>query len=59
MAMCDNCEKKSMVGMKVSHSKRHTKRRFDPNIQNVRVLEDGKLVRRHLCTKCIKALNKV
>ena len=59
MAMCENCEKKSMVGMKVSHSKRHTKRRFDPNIQFVRVLEDGKLVRRHLCTKCIKALNKV
>ncbi len=59
MAQCENCHKAGMVGNNVSHSKRRTKRRFEANVQYVRVLEEGRLVRKYLCTKCIKALNKV
>ncbi len=59
MAQCENCAKKAMVGSKVSHSKRHTKRRFDVNVQTVHVLEGNQSVRKRLCAKCIKALNKV
>ncbi len=59
MATCENCGKIAMTGNKVSHSKRHTKRRFDANIQRVHVLEGNRNVRMKLCTKCIKALNKV
>ena len=48
-----------MVGNNVSHSKHRTKRRFNPNIQRIRVAEGTKTVRKYLCTKCIKSLHKV
>lgn len=57
--ICEHCGKTAMVGNRVSHSKRRTKHRFDANIQHVHVLEGTKMVRKTLCTKCIKALNKV
>ena len=59
MAQCEHCGKIAQVGNNVSHSKRHTKRRFKPNVQRVHVLEGDKLVRKYLCAKCIKTLNKV
>ncbi len=59
MAMCENCGKSGMVGNSVSHSKRHTKRRYAANIQRIHVLEGTRNVRKDLCAKCIKALNKI
>ena len=32
-----------------------TKRRFDPNLQRVRVLLDGKAKRAYVCTRCLKS----
>ncbi len=32
-----------------------TKRRFDPNLQRVRILLKGKPTRTYVCTKCLKA----
>jgi large subunit ribosomal protein L28 len=32
-----------------------TKRRFDPNLQKLRILRDGKAVRAYVCTRCLKA----
>ena len=32
-----------------------TKRRFDPNLQRVRMLLKGKTTRAYVCTKCLKA----
>jgi large subunit ribosomal protein L28 len=32
-----------------------TKRRFDPNLQRVRVLLQGKAQRAYVCTRCLKA----
>ncbi len=48
-----------MFGNRRSFSMRATRRKFLPNIQTVRVLENGQYVRKHLCTKCIKTLAKV
>ncbi len=31
-----------------------TKRRFDPNLQRVRVLLHGKRTRAYVCTRCLK-----
>ena len=31
-----------------------TKRRFNPNLQRVRVLLDGKATRVYVCTRCLK-----
>lgn len=59
MAVCDNCGKKPMFGNTRSFSMRHSRRQFKPNIQPVTVMENGKAVRKKLCTKCIKTLAKV
>ena len=32
-----------------------TKRRFDPNLQKVRVVLKGKPQRAYVCTRCLKA----
>ncbi|MCX7599875.1 MAG: 50S ribosomal protein L28 [Armatimonadetes bacterium] len=53
--VCDVCGKRAAVGYKVSHSARHTKRRWEPNLQRVRVLVDGKPRRLSVCTRCLKA----
>jgi large subunit ribosomal protein L28 len=53
------CDKVPVVGRNVSHSKRHTPRLFRPNLQKVSVLENGRLVQKTFCTKCIKALSKI
>ncbi|MBX3065892.1 MAG: 50S ribosomal protein L28 [Anaerolineae bacterium] len=58
MAVCANCGKKAQSGNAVSFSKRHTKRKFNPNLQRIKVLEGEKVVRKVYCAKCIKALSK-
>jgi large subunit ribosomal protein L28 len=35
-----------------------TKRRFDPNLQKVRIQEAGQTKRAYVCTRCLKS-NKV
>ena len=54
-AICDICGKRPSFGMKVSHSHRRTKRRWNPNIQRVRAVVDGRTVRVRACTSCIRA----
>ena len=59
MAKCENCGKKPMFGNARSFSMRATRRQFKPNIQRVRVMENGVYVHKYLCAKCIKTLAKV
>ena len=53
--VCAVCGKKPGFGNHRSHSMVATKRRFDPNLQRVRVLLKGKAQRAYVCTKCLKA----
>jgi large subunit ribosomal protein L28 len=53
--VCEICGKKPLVGNKISHAHNKSKRRFMPNLQTIRVIEDGKVVRKTVCTRCIKA----
>jgi large subunit ribosomal protein L28 len=54
-AVCEVCGKHPSWGMSVSHSHRRTKRRWNPNIQRVRVLVGGAPKRVSVCTGCIKS----
>jgi large subunit ribosomal protein L28 len=54
-AVCEVCGKHPSFGMSVSHSHVRTKRRWNPNIQRIRVLVNGAPKRQHVCTGCIKA----
>ncbi|OGD75270.1 MAG: 50S ribosomal protein L28 [Candidatus Coatesbacteria bacterium RBG_13_66_14] len=52
---CDICGKENGSGSNVSHSMRHTKRVFKPNIQRVRAMVDGKVKRIRACTSCLRS----
>jgi large subunit ribosomal protein L28 len=53
--VCSVCGKKPGFGHHRSHSMVATKRRFDPNLQRVRVILHGKAQRAYVCTRCLKA----
>lgn len=53
---CENCGKGPSVGNNVSHSMRHTKRRFLPNLAKTQVYnkKTKKFESKKVCTKCLK-----
>ena len=56
---CEICGKGKTSGNNVSHSMRHTRRKWNANIQTVRVVDENGTVRRaNVCTRCIRS-NKV
>ena len=53
---CEVCNKGPQFGNNVSHANNRTRRRFDPNLQSIRVQRpQGGNVRMKVCTSCIKA----
>ncbi len=52
---CDICDKGKSTGFLVSHSNKHTKRTWKPNIQRLRVIREGRPQRLYVCTSCIKS----
>jgi large subunit ribosomal protein L28 len=53
--VCSVCGKKPAFGHHRSHSMVATKRRFNPNLQRVRLLVDGAIKRAYVCTRCLKS----
>jgi large subunit ribosomal protein L28 len=53
--VCEICGKKPLVGNNVSHAHNKTRRRFNPNLQNVHALYEGKTKKMVVCTNCIKS----
>ena len=53
--VCEICGKKPLVGNNVSHAHNLTKRRFNPNLQSVRAVYEGKTKKMVVCTNCIKS----
>ena len=53
--VCHSCGKRPAFGQSRSHSMVATKRRFDPNLQKVRIVEKGAPLRAYVCTRCLKA----
>lgn len=58
MSKCKICGRGPQFGHNVSHSMRHTKRRWNINIQRTRLTVDGKEQSVAVCTKCLKTLSK-
>lgn len=54
-SVCELCGKRPSFGMNLSHSHQRTKRRWNPNIQNVRTTVNGTNKRINVCTSCIRA----
>jgi large subunit ribosomal protein L28 len=53
--VCAICGKQPSFGNSRSHSMVATRRRFNPNLQRVRILLGGKATRAYVCTRCLKA----
>ena len=53
--VCHSCGKRPAFGQSRSHSMVATKRRFDANLQKVRISEAGAPKRVYVCTRCLKA----
>jgi large subunit ribosomal protein L28 len=51
---CDICGKGPLVGNRVSHSERKTKRRTFPNLHKAKVNVNGKIKVVNVCTDCLK-----
>lgn len=55
---CEICGKGPVVGRTISHAHNVTSRRFEPNLQRVRVVVKGTTKRIRVCTRCIRS-NKI
>jgi len=52
---CYVCKKSVTAGNTVSHANNHTKRVFKPNLQKVRIVENGTPKKVLVCTKCLRS----
>jgi large subunit ribosomal protein L28 len=56
MAMqCYVCEKKPIFGNTISHAHNVHSRKFYPNLQSVKILENGTVKRVKVCTRCLRS----
>lgn len=56
--VCHSCGKKPAFGNSRSHSMVATRRRFNPNLQKVRIQHGESSRRVYVCARCLKS-NKV
>ena len=57
--VCHSCGKRPAFGNSRSHSMVATRRRFNPNLQKVRIQEENGRIRRvYVCARCLKS-NKI
>lgn len=56
--VCHVCGKGPRFGNNVSHANNRTRRRWNPNLQRVHIIENGERKRVRVCTRCLSA-NKV
>jgi large subunit ribosomal protein L28 len=54
--VCSVCGKKPGFGNNRSHSMVATRRRFNPNLQRVRIMVGGTPQRTYVCTRCLKGI---
>ena len=52
---CEICNKGVQRGNRVSHAHNISRRVWNPNLQNVRALVNGRAKQMKVCTKCLKA----
>jgi len=53
--VCSICSKGPAFGNNRSHSMRATRRRFNPNLQKVKIQNGASSKRVYVCTRCLKA----
>lgn len=52
--VCEICGKKPLFGNNVSHAHNKTRRRWNPNLQKIRINDNGTIRTVKICTSCLK-----
>lgn len=52
--VCEICGKKPIYGNNVSHAHNKTRRRWEPNLQKMRIEINGSVRTARVCTSCLK-----
>ena len=52
---CYVCDKGVTFGNNRSHANNSTRRTWKPNLQVARIVEDGKIIKIKVCTRCLNA----
>jgi len=52
---CAICNKGVSHGHNVSHAENKTKRTWSPNLQTVRAVLNGRVMRIRVCTRCLRS----
>ena len=52
---CEVCGKGMISGNKVSHSNRHSRRVWLPNVRTVKAVVKGTPQKLHVCTRCLRS----
>lgn len=52
---CCVCNKGSVSGNNVSHSNRHTKRVWKPNLKKIRIKDGDSSKMAYVCTRCLRS----
>ena len=53
---CEICGKGQVSGNAVSHSMRHSRRKWNANIQTVRLEDHGTVRKVHVCAQCLRSM---
>ena len=54
-SICEVCGKGTLAGNNVSHSHRHNKHAWNPNLKQVRAIENDSVKRVNVCTRCLRS----
>lgn len=65
-SVCEVCDKRPSFGRNIRHKHSgrwrrkapRTSRMFKPNVQRLRFIENGKMVRKNVCTSCLRTVLK-
>ncbi|MEW6685282.1 MAG: 50S ribosomal protein L28 [Candidatus Edwardsbacteria bacterium] len=52
---CEVCGKSVVFGHTISHAHNVGNRRWEPNLQRVRAVIEGKVKKIYVCTRCLRA----
>ncbi len=52
--VCEICGKKPLYGNNVSHAHNKTRRRWEPNLQKIRIEQGSSIRTVKVCTSCLK-----
>ncbi|MCT4584901.1 50S ribosomal protein L28 [Peptostreptococcaceae bacterium AGR-M142] len=53
--VCSVCNKGMVSGHNVTHSNRHNKRTWAPNLRRVKAVINGSVQRINVCTRCLRS----